>query len=118
MAAPSARKTGLWGEELAARFLSGQGAAILHRNWRSGRNEIDLIAEWNGVVVFVEVKLRKTNAFGHPETFLGKAQIRNIRRASTEYQIQHGITGTIRFDIVAITGTRGNHSLLHLPDAF
>ena len=118
MPTASTRKTGAWGEDLAARFLTSQGAIILQRNWRSGRNEVDLIAEWNGILVFVEVKVRKSDAFGHPESFLGKAQTRNIRKASTEYQIQNGTTGMIRFDIVAITGTQQNHSLLHLPDAF
>ena len=58
---------GLKGEILATDFLIKKGYAILARNWRHGREEIDLIAWQNNVIVFVEVKARNSNHFGFPE---------------------------------------------------
>ncbi|MDR1456925.1 MAG: YraN family protein [Puniceicoccales bacterium] len=49
---------GRWGEGVAMRFLQRKSYDVLARNWRSGHDEIDIIAEDDGVLVFVEVKTR------------------------------------------------------------
>ena len=53
------------GEMLAGRFLLDKGYAVLHYNWRSGHKEIDIIARQRDVLVFVEVKSRRSEEFGN-----------------------------------------------------
>ena len=55
------------GEELAALWLSERGYDILHRNWRFGKLEIDIVAKKNEKLHIIEVKTRKGNFFGLPE---------------------------------------------------
>ena len=47
------------GEEAAALFLTEKGYHILHRNWRSGKKELDIVAEYQGELVIIEVKTRR-----------------------------------------------------------
>ena len=58
---------GAWGEEKAARFLMDQGYHIIQRNYHSRYGEIDLIAEDEEYLIFVEVKLRRSVSHGLPE---------------------------------------------------
>ncbi len=53
---------GTMGENAAANFLKSKGLKIIKRNFRSGKNEIDIICKDSDVLVFVEVKTRKVNA--------------------------------------------------------
>ncbi len=112
------QKTGKWGEEQARLHLEGQGYQILENNWRFGKAEIDLVAKKESILVFVEVKTRKSTGFGHPESFVSRGQAGLIKSASEEYQIQKQHFGFIRFDIIAITGTPSSFEILHLEDAF
>lgn len=114
-----ARRTGDAGEDLAADFMQRQGYAILARNRRLGMLELDIIAEKDGTVVFVEVKTRKTKRQGHPEEFVGAVKQARMVRAATAWLMESGHEGEIRFDVIAITQTPGKDSeLLHIPDAF
>lgn len=54
------------GEERAARHLTERGYRILDRNWRCSQGEIDIVAEVSDVLCIVEVKTRRSIAFGHP----------------------------------------------------
>ena len=56
---PQHLQTGTWGEELAAAYLRQQGFVILERDWHSGHRDIDIIAQKNDCIVFVEVKTRR-----------------------------------------------------------
>jgi len=112
------KNIGNWGEEIAEEFLVNSGFEIKAKNWRTGRLEIDLIGVIKNTLVFIEVKVRKNNAFGYPEDFVGKVKANRIKEASIEYQHQVKFNGFIRFDIVAITGTKENFEILHLPDSF
>ena len=58
---------GKLGEELAQQHLVKQGFAILERNYRKGRYEVDIIAYKEGLMVFVEVKTRSNLDYGDPE---------------------------------------------------
>ena len=55
----STKQDGDWGEALVEKYLSERGCRIVEREWRCRFGEIDLIAEKDGVLLFVEVKLRK-----------------------------------------------------------
>jgi putative endonuclease len=115
---PTTKHIGNWGEELAVAYLEKEGFTITEKNWRTGRSEIDLIGIIKNTLVFIEVKVRKNNQFGNPEEFVGKQKANRIKEASIEYQIQKKYEGFIRFDIVAITGTREKFEILHFPDSF
>lgn len=97
------RTKGKEGEDLAAKFLEKLGYIILEENYQYGHGEIDLIAEDNGEIVFVEVKTRKSLEYGEPETAITKKKIAQIRKVASAYLIENNITEqTSRIDAVAI----------------
>lgn len=97
---------GRWGEDLAATFYERRGYTVLDRNWRSPTGEIDLVLEHEGLVVFSEVKARRTARFGAPAEAVGPEKQRRIRLLGIEWLAAHGVRRrTTRFDVVAITGT-------------
>ena len=50
-------------EDRAAAYLMARGYTIRNRNWRVGHKEIDIIAQKDGVIVFIEVKTRKSDRY-------------------------------------------------------
>ena len=59
---------------MAAQWLQEHGFRILHTNWRHGRYELDIVAECDGVLHFVEVKCRKANGLTTPEEAITAAK--------------------------------------------
>jgi putative endonuclease len=106
------------GEELAANYLEEEGYKILHRNWRFGKDELDIIAETEKFIVFVEVKSRSTAYFGDPEDAVDKQKQRFMVRAADAYVNQKSIDLEVRFDIVSIIFEKGKHTIRHIEDAF
>ena len=106
------------GEELAANHLSGKGYKILERNWRRGRNEIDIIARDGNFVVIVEVKTRESNAFGEPEMSVTREKQKALIRAANSYILYKDIHDEVRFDIVSIIIGKGKEVINHIEDAF
>ena len=60
-------KLGKKGELIAFMFLQKEGFCILKTNWRYQKAEVDIIAQKDGFLVFVEVKTRGSKKFGNPE---------------------------------------------------
>lgn len=112
-------KLGFKGETAAAAFLERKGFCIRDRNWRCGRAEVDIIAELDGLLVFVEVKTRSSLAFGFPEDFVSRAQEKMLLEAAEEYAYRCHHIGEMRFDIISILADRsGNLTINHIEDAF
>ncbi len=109
---------GKYGEKLAAEFLKKKGFHIVATNYRFGKAEIDIIAQQNDLLVFVEVKTRKNHLFGTPEAFVSEAQAERIFEAAEAYQDAHEGDYQIRFDIISISGTPPNCAVEHFTDAF
>ena len=110
---------GKWGEGVAADYLEQQGYSILERGWRSGHKDIDLIAFKQGILVFVEVKTRKNNAYIQPQQAVDRHKIKLLMTAANRYICNNNIDAEIRFDIVAITGTDySNYKIEHIEQAF
>lgn len=106
---------GRWGEELASKYLEDQGYEILERNVRTPYGEIDLVAcleqPDSCTIVLVEVKTRRTQAFGPPEEAINARKSAHLL-SSAEYYIQQYSDPSVywRIDVVAIQ--LGNR---HLP---
>ena len=95
-------KTGDRGEEIAARFLISKGYRIRHSNWRSGRNEIDLVAENDSVVCFVECKTRTSGKYGSPVEMLSRQQEQRLMDCADAYIEEFEIEKEVRFDLIGV----------------
>lgn len=106
-------------ENKAAHYLIEQGYEILERNYRFKKTEIDIIVRKDNLLVFVEVKARSSNSYGHPEDFLQSDQEERIREGATNYQEKIGWNKAIRFDIFAVEFIRTQgFNITHIEDAF
>jgi putative endonuclease len=96
---------GRWGEDLAARWYTDRGYTVVARNWRCPAGEIDLVACRGRVVVVIEVKARRSEAFGPAASAVGQVKQRRLRRLAAEWLATSGIRSVeVRFDVVAVTG--------------
>lgn len=98
------------GEKLAEVYLAERDYNILHRNWRSGQEEIDLIATKNGMLHFVEVKYRSTNYGGPPEVAVNKQKLKALLRAIQAYLLKNPQYNDFRLDILSITQRPGKEA--------
>jgi len=114
------RRTGRRGEDLAHRYLHGQGFTIVARNWqtRSGSAEVDLVA-WDGAtLVFIEVKSRESDEYGAPDRAIDGEKRRHLARAARDYTRRAGVPWErVRFDVVNVIHSKPP-SINHLRDAF
>lgn len=95
---------GQQGEALACQYLSRQGYRVLARNYRTKLGEVDIIAEEQGTLVFVEVKTRRGHQCGHPLEAVTPVKCRQISKAALQYLAETGREGqAARFDVVAIS---------------
>jgi putative endonuclease len=109
---------GKTGETIAAGFLEVKGYRILERNWRWGRNEIDIIARHGTDTVIIEVKTRRSNRFCEPETSIIKGKQRILINAANAWVRYHKSPGEVRFDVITVVmGPKGN-IINHIVDAF
>lgn len=109
------KQKGKEGEDQAVAFLRASGIHIKSRNFRSGRKEIDIIAQQGNCILFIEVKNRSNDDFGCPEEFVDASQQERILEAAEDWMLANQWTGKIRFDIIAISAASG---LNHIQDAF
>ncbi|HEX8517464.1 MAG TPA: YraN family protein [Bacteroidia bacterium] len=110
--------TGLAGELLAAAFLKSKGYKVLETNWRFKNLEADIIASIGDTMVVAEVKTRKSNYFGEPETFVNRQKQRNLIKAAHEYIIQKDLSLEVRFDIISIVMNSSGNAVNHIEAAF
>lgn len=95
------------GERIAEQFLRDAGMAILDRNWRCPIGELDLVARDGGETVFVEVKTRSSQAFGHPFEALTDEKLARLRRLAYAWCGANGRRARIRVDAVSVLAPRG-----------
>lgn len=75
------QELGRRGEDVAAAFFRAQGFSVLSRNWRCRLGEIDLIVGRGQEIRFIEVKMRKTHAFGYPEASVTPKKLAHLQAA-------------------------------------
>jgi len=112
-------ETGNIGESKAAEYLIENGYSILEKNYRHKRNEIDLIAVRDELLVFVEVKTKSYTQFGNPEEMVDQAKADRVISAAENYVFEQDWPHNIRFDIVSVLmkGERVQE-IKHFEDAF
>ena len=119
MTATSRSRLGARGEDAAVELLRAGGYRIVARNHRCTRGEIDVIAEKDDLLVFVEVRTRATSAFGGPEETVGARKQRRVIAAARDYLAQRrGRAKAARFDVIAIVDGPQGPSLTHIENAF
>jgi putative endonuclease len=111
-------ETGQKGEVLAANYLKNKGYTVLETNWRFKNLEADIIASIGDTMVVAEVKTRKTNFFGEPETFVTKQKQRNLIRAAHEYVQIKELNLEVRFDIISVIMNNSGNQVNHIESAF
>ena len=111
-------KLGAEGEQAAADFLVAKGYALLERNWRFGKYELDIIAETDDYLVVVEVKSRSTETWEHPKDAITNSKIRFMVDATEAYILQIDIDNEVRFDVISTIATTSGWAIEHIEDAF
>ncbi|MDX2969915.1 YraN family protein [Kribbella solani] len=94
---------GQYGEELAARYLTSNGFAVLERNWRCELGEIDIVAREGDVLVVCEVKTRRGLNYGSPLEAITYKKLTTLRRLAGRWLQTHQLRpAEIRIDVIAI----------------
>ena len=104
------RETGSIKENLAAQYLTRQGVKILEHNFRCRQGEIDLIAEKDGYLVFVEVKYRRTGQKGDPAEAVDYRKQKKISKVAEYYcWKKRKLNQPCRFDVICLLGQEIRH---------
>lgn len=103
MTTPDAHTLGKEAEALAEQFLIQNGYTIRCRNWRRQTGELDIVAEEADVIVFVEVKARRSNQYGEPVESVDARKQRQIAKTALLYLAEHNLSNcNCRFDVVTV----------------
>lgn len=103
------RKTGKLAEDLAAAALKQKGYEIIERNFSNRFGEIDIIAKDKETLVFVEVKAKIGEEFGHPEEMINRGKLSKIRHMADLFL--NGENVLCRIDVIAIVLNSNNEVL-------
>ena len=114
--------TGAWGEALAAEYLRKKRYQLLATGYKCRYGEIDLIVCNKKYLVFVEVKLRKTDKFAAAREFVDFRKQNRIKTTASIYLSQNSTDLQPRFDVIEIYAPEGTNTkqpvINHLEDAF
>lgn len=103
------QKIGRNGEETAVLYLQAKGWQIITRNFRCPVGEIDIVARCGTTIVFVEVKARKSDYYGHPSEAVTRLKQLKIQRTAQTFFSTHKIRGEFRYDIISVLPTQIEH---------
>jgi putative endonuclease len=114
-----AHAVGAYGEQLAARYLVESGMQILDRNWRCSQGEIDIVAMDDACLVIVEVKTRRSLAFGSPVEAVTAVKAARLRRLASCWLAENrslvSSVADVRIDVVGVLRpVRGPAQIEHL----
>ncbi len=98
---------GSYGEALTAEYLRKKGYKILGMNYRTRLGEIDVIASQGRFVAFVEVKLRKSDAFAQAREFVTRSKQQRIAAAAQEWLQLNDCDLQPRFDVMEVYAPQG-----------
>ncbi|MCJ7702346.1 MAG: YraN family protein [Anaerolineales bacterium] len=115
----SRRNLGIWGENKAAAYLLAQGYDLIAQNVRTDFGEIDIVVQKEGVMVFVEVKTRRTRSYGYPEEGVTPKKREHLIHSALAYLRDHPeVDGEWQIDVIAIeTRYPGPPEIIHFENA-
>ncbi|MEM9532936.1 MAG: YraN family protein [Pseudomonadota bacterium] len=107
-------------EQLAARYLRSQGLRIIKQNYSTRWGEIDLIAEASAVLVFAEVRYRRSDQFGGAAASISPTKQRRLARSAQQFLLTcpQWRQRPCRFDVIAVSGSPFRPSINWIPNAF
>lgn len=119
MPSSNKRLQGANGEATAVQSLQRHGFKILKQNFRYERGEIDIVAEDDNEIVFVEVKARHSHTYGMPEEAVTPKKQQQIRTVAEGYLSEHNSNERVcRFDVIAIDWRGKQTDIRHYRNAF
>ena len=114
--------SGAWGEAIAAQYLKKKHYKIVSTGYRSRFGEIDLIASDRKYLLFVEVKLRKSDRFAQGREFVDIGKQNRLRTTASMYLSANPTQLQPRFDVIEIYAPNGTQTIdpviNHIEDAF
>lgn len=117
-----ARQLGELGEQYAAAWLESQGWQTLDRNWHCRYGELDIVSRDDaGIIVFVEVKTRRTLRYGTPQEAVTSSKQINLRHAAVQWlsDSDHRTPHNgVRFDVITVIVRGGKPFMHHIEGAF
>ncbi|MEO8446188.1 MAG: YraN family protein [bacterium] len=115
-------RIGASGESIARNFLTDKNYKFIKNNFRFDRAEVDLIFEdvKNKLLVFVEVKTRRSKKFGEPEESITHSKQENIRKAALGFisSNMEYAGHDLRIDVIGIFFNEGRVEINHIENAF
>ena len=115
----STKKVGNAGEDRACEYLVENGYSVIERNWRTRTGEIDIIAQKDEFLVFVEVKTLPNSTLDMLESVLNQEKRKRIVKTSKRFLINHRqySNSYIRYDVI-ILDMQGLPPVYHIENAF
>lgn len=107
MAAADKRAIGQMGEEAVCRFLTQRGAEIICRNYTIRGGELDIIAQKDDILLFVEVKTRQPNALQSGAAAVDRRKQQRMIRTAEQYLLTHEAPLQTRFDVAEVECSGG-----------
>lgn len=111
------KERGRQGEKLVCAYLEQKGYKIVCTNYHSRYGEIDIIAENDSVIAFVEVKTRKTNSLVSGLESINSTKIRKIVLTLLDYITKHNTEKQPRIDCAAVTVSSKGEKVLYIENA-
>lgn len=120
MTKKTTREIGNNGEDLACEFLIKQGWEIIERNYIYKKSEVDIIAKYQGITIFIEVKLRSSTVFGTPVEYVTEDKVAHIFTAAEAWMVANNSQNQpMRFDVIGILQKKNKAPIFnHIEDAF
>ena len=110
---------GVFGEQYAARFLRKEGYEIWSANYKTNVGEIDIIAQKDGVVCFVEVKTRQAGGMFSPAEAVDLKKQENVKSSAANYINKYSVKNKVRYDIIEVLVNGSSLSEInHIKNAF
>ncbi len=111
----SSTQTGSQAEDYAVKFLENEGFKILARNWRNRWCEIDIVAQKNQRIHFVEVKFRRSATHGSGLDYITWRKAKQMEFAALLWVADNHWEHDYQLDVISIEGEI-KPKLLHIPN--